>query len=87
MANDLALGSEIGLIVAEFSKLANPEEIASSILRGDDSRNFYLVARESMLGLALGRATNGGRPLGHEGRVLARLRADAAAIDAQTNRD
>jgi len=36
-----------------------------------------------MLGLALGRATNGGNPLGHERRVLARLRADAAALDAR----
>ena len=34
-----------------------------------------------MLGLALGRANNGGRPLGHERAVLARLRAEAAAID------
>ena len=33
-----------------------------------------------MLGLALGRATNGGKPLGHERRVLARIRAEAAAL-------
>ena len=30
------------------------------------------MAREAMLGLALGRATNGGKPLGHERAVLAR---------------
>ncbi len=39
-----------------------------------------------MLGLALGRATNGGKPLGHERTVLARLRAEATAFDVNTNK-
>ncbi len=39
-----------------------------------------------MLGLALGRTTNGGKPLGHERRVLARLRSEAAALDEGSNR-
>ena len=39
----------------------------------------------ALLGLALGRATNNGKPLGHERRVLARIRAEATAID--TGRD
>ena len=51
-----------------------------SILTDDERREFYVMARETMLGLALGRATNGGKPLGHERSVLARLRAEAAAI-------
>jgi hypothetical protein len=55
----------------------------TSILTNADRRDFFITAREAMLGLAPGRATNGGKPLGHERRVLARLRADAAAIDAQ----
>jgi hypothetical protein len=33
-----------------------------------------------MLGLALGRATNGGKPLGQERRVLAHIRAEARAL-------
>jgi hypothetical protein len=33
-----------------------------------------------MLGLALGRAINRGKPLAHEAAVLARLRADALVI-------
>ena len=40
------------------------------------------MAREAMLGLALGRTTNGGRALGHERIVLARLRSEAATFDA-----
>jgi hypothetical protein len=43
------------------------------------------MAREAMLGLALGRATNGGKPLGHERTVLALLRAEAAAFDDNAN--
>ena len=39
-----------------------------------------------MLGLALGRATNGGKPLGHERTVLARLRAEAAVFGDNTNK-
>ena len=87
MANDPTLRAEIGPVVARFSKLVKPEEIAPSILRDADRRAFYLVARETMLGLALGRATNGGKPLGHERQVLARLRSDAATIDAETVSD
>jgi hypothetical protein len=70
MANDPALGIEIGQVVAEFSKLLNAEEVAPSILARDEERAFYLLVRESMLGLALGRATNCGKPLGHNASSL-----------------
>jgi AcrR family transcriptional regulator len=81
MANDPTLRAEIGPVVAEFATLVTPDD--TSTLAADSSRrDFYLAARESMLGLALGRATNGGEPLGHEASVLARFRAEAAAIDA-----
>ena len=79
MANDPSLRAAIGPVVAEFARLVNPDS-KSSIFAGKEHRDFYLMARETMLGLALGRATNGGRPLGHERRVLARLRADAAEL-------
>jgi AcrR family transcriptional regulator len=82
MANDPGLRVEIGPVVAEFASLVSPDSMIS-ILTDKAHRDFYVTAREAMLGLALGRATNGGKPLGHERRVLARLRADAAAIDAQ----
>jgi AcrR family transcriptional regulator len=84
MANNPDLQIEIGPVVAEFAALVHPAKIARTILTDAQRRDFFAMARETMLGLALGRATNGGRPLGHEGRVLARLRADAAALDART---
>jgi AcrR family transcriptional regulator len=82
MANDSSLRAEIGPVVAEFAQLVNPNGI-TKILNDAPRRDFFFTARESMLGLALGRATNGGKPLGHERSVLARLRSDAAAIDAR----
>lgn len=81
MANDPSLRVEIGPVVAEFAGLVNPDNV-TAILTDTKRRDFFITARESMLGLALGRATNGGKPLGHERRVLARIRSEAAIIDA-----
>jgi AcrR family transcriptional regulator len=80
MANDPSLRAEIGPVVAEFAMLVSPDAMPR-ILTDKEHGDFYVTARETMLGLALGRATNGGRPLGHERRVLGRLRAEASAID------
>jgi AcrR family transcriptional regulator len=81
MANDPSLRAEIGPVVAEFSALVRPKTILT-----DDHRAFYLMARETMLGLALGRATNGGKPVAHERAVLGRLRADASLIQRDIKR-
>lgn len=81
MANDSSLQAEIGPVVAAFASLVNPSGKAPTILVDDDHRDYYLMARETLLGLALGRATNGGRALGHEKRVLAVLRTGARALD------
>jgi AcrR family transcriptional regulator len=75
MANDPGLRQEIGPVVAEFATLVSPEQLAPKLLADEDDRARYVMAREALLGLALGRATNGGRPLGHEDVVLAQLRA------------
>ncbi|HTO55369.1 MAG TPA: TetR/AcrR family transcriptional regulator [Myxococcota bacterium] len=77
MSNDPSLRAEIAPVVAEFATLVRPDA-KRALLPDDEHRDFYLMARETMLGLALGRATNGGRPVAHERTVLARLRADAA---------
>jgi AcrR family transcriptional regulator len=82
MANDPRLRVEIGPVVAEFAALVNPDHI-TKILSDADRRDFFVAARESMLGLALGRATNGGKALGHERRVLARIRAEATTLDGK----
>ena len=84
MANDPGLRTEIGPVVAEFAGLVHPDNVRT-ILTDTDKRDFFLAAREAMLGLALGRATNGGKPLGHERRVLACLRSQAIALDNGSN--
>jgi AcrR family transcriptional regulator len=80
MTNDPTLRTEIGPVVLEFASLMNPEGKDSTILIDDAHRRYYLMARETMLGLALGRATNGGKALGHEKAVLDTLRAGAEAL-------
>jgi AcrR family transcriptional regulator len=80
MANDPTLQTEIGPVVMEFASLVNPQGKDSPILVDDTHRSYYLMARETLLGLALGRATNGGKPLGHEKAVLETLRTTAAAL-------
>lgn len=83
MANDPTLRAEIGPVVAEFADLVNPDDTESPILVDAAHRGYYLMARETMLGLALGRATNGGRPLGHENAVLEVLRVGASEVGRQ----
>jgi AcrR family transcriptional regulator len=84
MANDPDLHTEIGPVVAEFAKLVSPDNLAPSILADEDDRALYLMVRESLIGLALGRATNGGRALGHERAVLAQLRR---AVEGRNHAD
>ena len=81
MANDPSLREEIGPVVMEFAGLVNPDKQTSPLVERDAHRAFYLMARETLLGLALGRATNGGEPLGHEHTVLGSLRGAATALD------
>jgi AcrR family transcriptional regulator len=80
MANDPTLSEQIGPVVMEFANLVSPKGMSSSILVDDAHRSYYLMAREALLGLALGRATNGGNALGHEKAVLQSLRSGAAAL-------
>ncbi len=79
MANDPTLKAEIGPVVLEFASLVHPDRRAAAIPLDEAQRAYYLMARETLLGLALGRATNGGQPLGHEEAVLETLRDGAAA--------
>jgi len=79
--NDPELGQSIGPIVARFAEVASPAKSPSPIFRQVEVTTFLLTAREALLGLAMGRATSGGRSLGHERKVLAALRATADAHD------
>lgn len=82
MANDPDLRDEIGPVVAEFAMIVQPARLTKLILADDQDRDFFAMARETMLGLALGRATNGGRPLSHEKTVLDLLRRQATGLAA-----
>lgn len=79
--NDPELAEELAPSIARFAKLMAVSASRDDAARDPDVSAFVLVAREAMLGLALGRSTNGGRPLGHERLVLDRLRQEAAALD------
>ena len=79
------LAAELRPAMTRFAKLVAPDGAGrDTSLATADAKSFILMVREAMLGLALGRATNGGNPLPHERIVLRRLRDEAAAFDART---
>ena len=84
-ANDRALGEAIGPVIERFAKLVHPEQ-RPGLLSDEAAQSFFFMARETLLGLSLGRATNGA-PLDHEGRVLEQLLRLAHEHDARLGRD
>ncbi len=80
--NDPELARSIGPVVARFASLVAPQNATATWVRDPQAATFLLTAREALLGLAMGRATSGGRALGHESVVLDALRAQADALDA-----
>ena len=85
-ANDESLRVAIGPVVERFAKLVAPEQ-RSDLLADDEAQTFFLMVHETILGLALGRATNRGQPLGHEARVLEHLTLLANRHDARLGRE
>lgn len=81
-ANDPDLGRMLDPVVARFAKLFGPDRWRE-LLVDDDARSLYLATRESLLGLAWGRAINGGQPMGHEAAVLDHLMDAAREHDAR----
>lgn len=81
-ANDPDLGRMLDPVVATFAKLFGPDRW-HALLPDDEARACYLAARESLLGLAWGRAVGNGRPLAHETFVLDHLTTTARAHDAR----
>ena len=84
-ANDRELGAAIGPVIERFAKLVHPEQLPG-LLSDKAAQSFFLLARETMLGLSLGRATNGA-PLDHEERVLEQLLSLADEHDARLGRE
>ena len=81
-ANDRALGRMLEPVIVNFAKLVGPDRWVD-LLGDDDARVFFLTSRESLLGLAWGRATNGARTLGHEAEVVHHLIETASTHDAR----
>lgn len=79
--NDPALAKELKPAISKWSAVLSPAEGQTSWLPNPGARAFFLAAREAMLGLALGRACNGGKPLAQEQMVLTWLRTEAADWD------
>ncbi|MCG8590686.1 MAG: TetR/AcrR family transcriptional regulator [Proteobacteria bacterium] len=84
-ANDPVLRTEIGPVIERFAKLVHPDQ-RPGLLVDEPAQAFFLMARETMLGLSLGRATNGG-PLDHEKRVLEQLLQLAHEHDTRIERE
>jgi AcrR family transcriptional regulator len=83
MRNDPGLRGAIGPVVADFAKIVGVEQLTAGGV-ADQAR--YLMARETLLGLALGRAINGGRPLPHEDTVLGQLLANVPTATSHRRR-
>lgn len=81
-ANDPELGRVLDPVIETFAKLVGPDRWLD-VLADDEARTFYLVARESLLGLAWGRAINRGGSLPHEQLVLDHLTTTAKSHDAR----
>lgn len=80
-ANDAELRAAIGPVVERFAGLVNRGR--RLVVVDDDAKTFVMTAHETILGLALGRATNQGRPVPHEQNVLQYLSRLAREHDAR----
>ncbi|MEM9131738.1 MAG: TetR/AcrR family transcriptional regulator [Actinomycetota bacterium] len=84
-ANDPDLGRMLDPVVATFAKLVAPDRW-HEVLPDREAQAFFLMARESLLGLAWGRAISKGHPLAHEALVLDHLISTAHSHDARLGR-
>ncbi len=81
--NDPSIGDDLRVAIDEVASLFNPDRV---IRRPDDDQGplrerFYRMASEALLGMALGRASLGGEPLGHESATVELLADLGRAID------
>ncbi|MEM9514900.1 MAG: TetR/AcrR family transcriptional regulator [Actinomycetota bacterium] len=80
-ANDPQLGQALAPVIARFAKLVDVD--ATGLGHDESTEALFLTIRETMLGLALGRATAGG-PLPHEHLVVDHLISLAHDDDSRT---
>lgn len=81
--NDPELGRRLGAAIGRLATLFRPGDVVASAADPAAVEAFLRLATETLLGLALGRATAGG-PLGHEDAVVDLLRRQADALDQET---
>lgn len=70
-------------VMSNIATLVSPDNSQVPYFRKADVKTFILVSRETMLGMAMGRATNGGNALPHEKTVITALRDQARELDAK----
>ncbi|MEO1055680.1 MAG: TetR/AcrR family transcriptional regulator [Actinomycetota bacterium] len=80
-ANDPQLGQALAPVIARFAKLVDVD--AAGVAADAPTQALFFTIRETMLGLALGRATAGG-PLPHEQMVVDQLVTLARDHDARS---
>lgn len=80
--NDPDLGERLDPVVENFAKLFGPDRWIS-LLSDQQAQAFFVSARETLLGLAWGRAVNRSTPLAHEDGVLNHLIQAASLHDAR----
>lgn len=70
-------------VMSRIATLVSPDKSHVPHFQQSEIATFISVSREAMLGLAMGRATNGGKPLPHEKSVLKALRDQAYLFDCK----
>jgi AcrR family transcriptional regulator len=81
--NDPELGSRLADAIARLAQLFRPGDVVAAAADPTAVEGFLRLATETLLGLALGRATHGGA-LAHETAVVDQLRRLADALDEET---
>ena len=79
--NDKDIARTVRPVMSRVATLVAPDNSKVPHIRRTEVKTFVTVSREALLGMAMGRATNGGNPLPHEKAVIASLRDQARELD------
>ena len=79
------VATDFKVVIEAWLAAANDPALRGAL--DDEAQAFFWMARGARLGLALGRATNRGRPVGHEPGVLEHLMQIADRHDARIERE
>lgn len=79
--NSAEIAQMVRPVMSRIATLVAPDNSHVPYFRKVDVKAFISISREAMLGLAMGRATNGGHALPHEKNVISALREQAHELD------